>query len=214
MIHIVISIDPSTQFLFGIIENLKTSKIPCNTIEIHPNDDSYSICKSTLSELPRESTILFLGHGQADKLYGGESDNYPKQAIIKRNEMSIFQGQQLIALACNSSDLLKSSFRLAKTNKAIGFGNLPTEMFEIETNRRLAVKEITQETIDKFKNAIVEVISASIIKCYWNYEGDLTTIKDYIILLINKKINWAILNERDRNLADLLFKMRTEISIY
>lgn len=216
MIYIIISIDPSTKFLFEIVNNLKANKnINFETIEIHPNDKSYQDSLEAISKLKKNSTICFFGHGQPNQIYGGEIPNiYPKKAFIKLNEMSIFQEQSLFLLACNSSNLIKSSYRNSKFKKAIGFGGLPTSKEEVLNDKKLSEENISDNTIENFKKVIIETISESLIFYLKSDKNDFIFLKDYLSLLIDKKINESILVNRDRNLADILFRMRNEMVIY
>lgn len=211
MIHIIISIDPSTQFLFEIIAEIKQYGTNCNVYEIHPNNESYSKTFDIISNLERNSRVLFLGHGQSNQLYGGECiDSFPKKAFIKLNEMSIFKEQHLFLLACNSADLIKSSFRQSKTIKSIGFGELPTSIEEVEKDKKLSSEGISEKTIEDFKNEIVYTVSNALI----SYYDDFNKLSDYLALLLDQRINYAVLVKKDRNLADLLFKMRYEMVLY
>ena len=175
MIVVIISIDPSTLFLFKIIEELKSNSIEFLTIEVHPNNESYKDCLEQLKNLPENTTILFLGHGQDDQIYG---------------------------------------FRIAKTNKAIGFGPLPTEMEEVDNDKKLANEGITLDTIELFKQAINETIILSLLEYFKDESKDFIYLKDYLNLLLNKRINKAIFEEDNRNLADLLFNMKNDMVIY
>lgn len=211
MIHIIIPTDPSTHFLYGIIDSLKSSKINFNLIEIEANDESYLKSKKTITSLDKESIIIFLGHGQENSLYGGENlPDYQKKVFVKRDEMKIFENQFLFILACDSSDLLKSSFKHSKFIKSIGFGGLPTSRKEVDNNKKISGEEISEETIDKFKASIVDAVSKALIL----YTNDFIYLKDYLKLLLDKKINDAVLINHDSNLADLLFRMRSEMTIY
>ncbi|MBW2962943.1 hypothetical protein [Mesonia aestuariivivens] len=215
MIIVIISIDPSTKFLFDIVDRLKSNSIVFELIEIHPNTDSYKSCLDNIAKLPENTTILFLGHGQDDKIYGGELlDDFPKQPLVKRNEMGIFKNQNLFLLACDSASLIKSSFRIAKTNKAIGFGPLPTEIEEVESDKKLANEGITLETIELFKQAINETVILSLLEYFKDESKDFIFLKDYLNLHLNKRINKAILEDENRNLADLLFNMKNDMVIY
>lgn len=215
MIHIIISVDPSTKFLYGIIEFLNSKAIKFNLIEIHANDESYEIAKITISNIAKGSNILFLGHGRDDKIYGGENlPLYEKKSLANREEMKIFEAQKIFILACNSSDLLKSTFILSKYQKAIGFGGLPTSEEEIEDDKKLSLIGISTETINKFKGAIIDTVSKALLTYLEKGDDDFHYLKDYLVLLIDRRINIAVLQEKDTNLGDLLFNMRNEISLY
>lgn len=211
MIKIIISIDPSTRFLFKIIKNLQINGIEFQLTEIHPNEHSYSASFEVISKFDRNSIIIFLGHGQSNQLYGGEYlDSFPKKPFIKLNEMNIFKDQYLFLLACDSASLIKSSFRQSKTNKSIGFGGLPTSIEEVENDKKLSVEGISEKTIEDFKTEIVDTVSIALTYYY----NDFNRLTDYLTIFIDQRINNAILVKKDRNLADLLFKMRNEMVLY
>ena len=211
MIYIIISIDPSTQFLFEIINNLKKSGLEFKVLEIHPNEESYAKTLEEISSLEKKSKIIFLGHGQSNQLYGGESLNlFPKKAFVKLTEMNIFQEQNLFLLACDSASLIKSSFRQSRVIKSIGFGGLPTSLEEVEKDKKLSAEGISEQTIEDFKNEIVNTVSIALAL----HHKDFNRLSDYLTLLIDQRINNAILVKKDRNLADLLFKMRYEMVLY
>ncbi|PCI35466.1 MAG: hypothetical protein COB60_02890 [Flavobacteriaceae bacterium] len=215
MIIVIISVDPSTKFLFEIVESLKSNSIEFKLIEVHPNEDSYKSCLDNIAKLPENTTILFLGHGQDNQIYGGELlDDFPKQSLVKKNEMGIFKNQNLFLLACDSASLIKSSFRIAKTKKAIGFGPLPTEIEEVESDKKLANEGITLDTIELFKQAINETVILSLLEYFKDESIGFIFLKDYLNLHLNKRINKAILEENNRNLADLLFNMKNDMVIY
>jgi hypothetical protein len=188
MITVIISVDPSTNFLYSIVENMKSNSIEFELIEVHPNEESYKSCLDNISNIPENNTILFLGHGQ--------------------------ENQNLFLLACDSASLIKSSFRIAKTNKAIGFGPLPTEMEEVKNDKKLATAGITLDTIELFKQAINETVILSLLEYFKDESKDFIFLKDYINLHLNKRINKAILEEGNKNLADLLFNMKNDMVIY
>lgn len=211
MIYIIISIDPSTQFLFEIINNLEKNGLEFKVLEIHPNEESYAKTLEEISKFEKKSQIIFLGHGQSNQLYGGESLNlFPKKAFVKLNEMNIFQEQNLFLLACDSASLIKSSFRQSRVIKSIGFGGLPTSLEEVEKDKKLSAEGISEQTIEDFKNEIVNTVSIALAL----HHKDFNRLSDYLTLLIDQRINNAILVKKDRNLADLLFKMRYEMVLY
>ena len=211
MIYIIISIDPSTQFLFEIINNLKKSGLEFKVLEIHPNEESYAKTLEEISSFEKKSKIIFLGHGQSNQLYGGESLNlFPKTAFVKLTEMNVFQEQNLFLLACDSASLIKSSFRQSRVIKSIGFGGLPTSLEEVEKDKKLSAEGISEQTIEDFKNEIVNTVSIALAL----HHKDFNRLSDYLTLLIDQRINNAILVKKDRNLADLLFKMRYEMVLY
>lgn len=211
MIQIIISIDPSTEFLFEIINKLKSYAIDFNITELHPTNKSYSEAYKKLNTFDKNSVILFLGHGTDEKLYGGENlPVFEKKEFIKLQQMNVFENQNLFALSCNSADLIKKSLRLSKMSKSIGFGGLPTSKEEVDDDKRLREQGVSAQTIQDFKNEIVYTVSNAFSQHY----QDFNKLSDYLILLLDQRINNAVLVKNDRNLADLLFKMRYEMVLY
>lgn len=211
MINFVISIDESTTFLFEIVKIIESKGIQTCVFEIHPNEDSYREQLEKVSLIEKKSTIIFLGHGQSDRLYGGELiDVFEKRAFVLLRQMNVFQDQNLFLLACDSAELIKSSFKQSKTIKSIGFGGLPTSKEEIENDRKFANEGITVETIEEFKNEMVKTIAHSLSIHY----RDFNLLKDYLILLLDSRINNALLIKKNSHLAELLFKMRNELVLY
>lgn len=211
MIQIIISIDTSTQFLFEIINNLKNNGIDFGVFEIQPNEESYAKTFEEISKFEKNSQIIFLGHGQSNQLFGGEClKSFPKKAFVKLNEMNIFQEQYLFLLACDSASLIKSSFSQSRVIKSIGFGGLPTSLEEVEKDKKLSGEGISEKTIEDFKTEIVNTVSIALSL----HHKDFNKLSDCLILLLDQRINNAVLVKKDRNLADLLFKMRNEIVLY
>lgn len=211
MIQIIISIDPSTQFLFEIIDKLKSCQVDYNLTELYPSNKSYLETYDLVSKFDKNSVIVFLGHGTDEKLFGGEQlPDFEKKEFIKLRQMSVFENQNLFILSCKSADLLKKSHRLSKIKKSIGFGSLPTSKEEVEDDKRLREQGVLLSTIEDFKNEMVSTVSNAISLHY----QDFNKLSDYLTLLLDQRINNAILIKKDRNLADLLFKMRKEIVLY
>ena len=127
--------------------------------------------------------------------------------------MNIFKDKYLILLTCDSAELLKSSFRQAKMIKSIGFGALPTEIEELDNNKKFANVGITKATIDLFRSVIVSTVSDAIVHSL-KYKIDFIQTKDYLTFLLNKKINSVILEDNNENLGDLIYQMKYELVQY
>jgi len=212
IIHIIVSIDPSTEFLFKVISSLGHLNI--NLIKIEPSDKSYKEGVENISKISKHSNIIFLGHGTSRILYGGESESFQKKELISIKTMNIFKNQNIFLLACDSALLLKSAFRFSQIKKSIGFGSLPTSIEEIENDKKLSKSGITDEIIEEYKKEIVDVVSSAFNYLYQNTNIDFIVLKDYIDLLLLKKINKTVLEYNNPLLADLLHKMKKEMVIY
>ena len=95
-------------------------------------------------------------------------------------------------------------------NKSIGFGGLPTSKKEVGDDKRLREQGVSEQTIQDFKNEIVYTISNAFSQHY----QDFGKLIDHLTVLLDQRINNAVLVKKDRNLADLLFKMRSEMVLY
>ena len=211
MIHIIFPIDPTTDFLSKITTEIE-KYVSINLIEVHPSIDSYKTALLEIRKIPDGATVLFMGHGQDRILYGGGNIEFEKRVLIRRTELEIFRNKNLFALACSSSDLLKSTLSQSGIRNSIGFKDLPTEMDEVINNRRLMEAGINQEIINDYKNALVEVVSGAFLHNIKHEVVDFHGLYDYLRLLINRKINEAVLSHNKRQLADLLFKMKSEMA--
>jgi hypothetical protein len=215
MTTIIFPVDKSTDFLNQIVENLNNSVVEFDLIKIFPTNESYDSAVKKIIEIKDDELIIFLGHGSPEMLYGGESDEFDKKAFVKLKTMYLFKNKNLFLLACDSTSLLKSSFKIAEIKKSIGFGPLPTDMSELNSNKFKSLGA-NEETIRLFKDKIVNLISNSLIY-YLNNSSktkNMIDLKEYLILLINKDISETILIKKNRPLADLLFYMRTDLNLY
>jgi hypothetical protein len=136
--------------------------------------------------------------------------DFRKKEFIKLTQMNVFENQNLFALSCNSAGLIKKSYKLSKLNKSIGFGGLPTSKDEIEDDKKLREQGVSESTIEDFKSEIVNIASIALAL----HHNDFNKLSDYLTLLLDQRINNAVLVKKDRNLADLLFKMRYEMVLY
>lgn len=212
---IIFPTDKSTSFLKTIIKNLEDKNIEFDLLDVLPDQKAYDSVIEKLTIIDDDDLVIFLGHGSPDRIYGGESEGFEKKHLVKNSEMSIFKNKNLFLLACDSSSLLKSSFNIAKIKKSIGFGPLPTDLIELNSNKFKALGA-TEETIEEFKIQIINIISSCLIHFLLEKKNQMSMLdlKDYIVLLINKEINNSILTNKNRPLADLLFFMKTDLAVY
>lgn len=127
--------------------------------------------------------------------------------------MSIFKGRNIFILACDSTELLRQSFQQSGIKKSIGFGALPTDLKEVENNKKLSGQDINQDVINLYKEVIVKSISTALCN-YLLKHKDFINLYNYLRLLLNKEINDSVLSSKNRILADLIYKMRDEMKVY
>lgn len=215
-INIIYPHDPTTTFLLSIVDFLdkKHSRDNFNLIEVHPSNESYAKCIDAVHQISDNSIILFMGHGQPELLYGAENDTFEKKPLVKKGDMKIFRGKHLFSLSCNSNELLRTTFTQSGFINSMGFGSLPTEMIEVENNKKLKDQGITETVIKRYKDILVELVSLSFSELITK-KHTFSELSNYFTLRLNKKISEVILEDKtskeNRLLSNLLFQMRSEM---
>jgi len=216
VIYLIYPIDPTTEFLLDIPKRIafKHGAKSVHLIEVHPSDKSYEKALIEIQDIPSNSMVLFMGHGQADKLWGAESETYPKKTFISKAQSKIFSEKNLFLLSCNSNEFLKGTFSFSKVIASIGFGSLPTEMAEVEGSKKLIQQGVNEVIIKKYKDIIVELVSRSFIEMI-EMDESFPQLSRNFMLRLNRKISQVILDDtksvENRILADLLFQMKSEM---
>jgi hypothetical protein len=209
MLYFIYPKDETTEFLEPIyLEALSVFGEEIVTL-ISFEENSYEENFELVRALPSSSNIIFLGHGRNNRLYGLFDKSYTP--FVESNKMWVFNEQNLFALACKSTHLLTYCFHRTSISHSIGFGNLPTSTDEVDEIKKIKHLQISDDDIEEFKSIIVEVVSLSIIKFY--KEGlCFSHIYKHLRLLLNIKMNNAVLINKNRNLAELVFQMLADMS--
>ncbi len=211
MIYIVYPDDPSTAFLKPIVTSLQASGVELHVIKVEASDDSYKSAFEEVNNISKSAFTMFMGHGTDDELLGGESSNFKRKPFIKKNEMGIFKQKDVLFLSCNSEGLIKNARRIAGFSSSLSFGALPTSYQEVENNRKLNKLGLTNDSIDEFKeilvNSVLEAVQYSLGK-----DCSLETVYNYLRLLINRKISSLVLEDNNTSLANLLFQVKQEMT--
>ena len=209
MLYFIYPKDETTKFLepiyLEVLSVFGEERVTLISFEKNSYKENFDIVK----ELPSGSNIFFLGHGRDNRLYGLFDESLTP--FIESNKMWVFNDQNLFALACKSTHLLTYCFHRTSISHSIGFGNLPTSTEEVDEIKKIKHLDISDEDIEEFKNIIIEVVSLSIIKFY-NEELCFSDIYKHLRLLLNKKMNNAVLVSKNRNIAELIFQMLSDMS--
>jgi hypothetical protein len=212
MIFLVYPSDPSTHFLQQLLdqfsESIKVKKV-C-LIVCEASDMSYEEARRAMKETPEGSTIIFMGHGTPDKLYGGTNDNFSRKAFITIRDMPAFTNRTLIFMSCYSANFLKASRQIRNYNNSIGFGLLPSDLNEMQNKSQLNKLDFNESDINQFRQCLIEIFS-ELTNHLLTTNKSVEQVVDHIKLFINCKINSCILNEDNSKLANLLFYMNSEI---
>ncbi|MBN9483398.1 MAG: hypothetical protein BGO70_13025 [Bacteroidetes bacterium 43-93] len=213
---IILPFDNSTVFLREITSYIKNKidKAKFSIFYVDPTHESHLKCKNEIAELPKNSTIIFLGHGSSYSLHGAKDEKFElKNFISSREDQVLFQSQKLFLLSCYSIEFLK---RLDKRYlvAGIGFGNLPTEWDEILAERELdasAYADITENILKEFKKLLINIIKFSLVEAFSEDHsfGDLYL---RIRLRLNKNITSLLLSKvkQDQILARFLYNIKTD----
>ena len=200
--------DGTTTFLKPLVEHIKNMLAPVIVgYDIDSEDDPLEIIYQAITDA---DTIFFLGHGTSDKLYASTVDNL---TLFDKNNIDLLSGKRLFLLSCNSADFIKKQ----RLNKAFGFGMLPTSLDDVRKWKYLHcihIENFTKEDISIYNNAIVEILTHSIM---------VDSIADYILLKERIKFQTSIEivkcltqhrnNVNCRILADLLYYFSKDIMV-
>lgn len=209
MLFFIYPKDETTEFLEPIYLEAKDSVGEDNVTLISFDNRSYQENFEQVKNLPKGSNIIFLGHGRENRLYGLFDESF--EPFVESNKMWVFNEKNLFALACKSTHLLTYCFHRTSINHSIGFGHLPTSVEEVDEIKKIKHLKVSDDEIEEFKSIIVEAVSMSIIKFY-NEGLCFSQIYNHLRLLLNKKMNDAVLVYKNRNLAELIFQMLADMS--
>jgi hypothetical protein len=209
MLFFIYPKDETTEFLEPIYLAAKSSLGEGNVCLISFEKNTYEENFNLVKDLPKDSNIIFLGHGRDNRLYGLYDESYTP--FVESNKMWVFDEKNLFALACESTHLLTYCFHRTNISHSIGFDRLPTSIEEVDLIKKIKHLKISDDDIEEFKNIIVETVSLSIIKFY-SEKSCFSGIYKHLRLLLNKKMNDAVLVNKNRNLAELIFQMLAGMS--
>lgn len=102
-------------------------------------------------------TVFFLGHGTSTSLYAKLNE------VILFNEcnISLLKDKHLFLLACNSDQFIKTY----KLSDSIGFGFLPTSLYDARHIRKLhsmRIEHLKENDIDSYNTALVNALISTI----------------------------------------------------
>lgn len=216
MVYFIYPTDDTTAFLLDIPKRIaaKVGSDKLEIITIFPNDSSYTEALEKITQLPKNSLVVFMGHGQADKLWGAESAAFEKKPFVSKSQAKVFSDKFLFCLSCNSNDFLRGTFGFSKIINSVGFGSLPTEMVEVQNSKKLKEMGVNEEVINQYKEILVELVSESFSRSIKD-NSSFNELSSFFSLLLNRKISQVVLDDKKsqdkRVLSDLLFQMKSEM---
>lgn len=206
--------DSTTDFLEEVVVHLfqTVHSALFSLMRIEPSDESHQYSLEQIQNSVHD-TILFLGHGTSDSLSGACEGKYRKEKFITTKDFGVFNGKRLILVSCDSCTLIRKG-KAYGFKEAIGFGDLPTDWNDIHSAREAdinAYKGFTEQTIESFRNCLVEIVKYSI-PDFLNNNLTLSEFYNLIFLRINKRIARHYIANRKINLplSDTLLRMKQE----
>lgn len=204
---IIYPTDPSTKFLKEIVTNIaKYTDFDFDNVKPEEYDQTLDF----LADKEDSNTILFLGHGYSDGLYGGCYVPSGKKILIsKKNADQILLDKKIILFACKSSEFLKSLNNIFHV--AIGFGNIKTDKEDL-VNRKEKKRYRDYNIFIIFRKNLVTLFSKSIEESIlegYNFQQFYNLLK----LRMNKCICKLSLSREpiDKLVAELMFELKTEM---
>ena len=206
---IIYPTDPTTKFLSDIVDAAKKN-ILCEVDRVKP--DFYKTTLELIDSIPQSRTLLFLGHGFSEGLYGGCYVADGRLVLLRKDQgENIFKNKKVIFFCCRSSEFI-SSFE-DTFEVAIGFGDIKTTKADLilakdkkKYRDNNSIKIFRENLIILFTNSFLE-------SCRMNY----TFLQYYnsLKLRINKCIcKFSLSKDPDERLAgELMFELKKEMII-
>lgn len=178
--------------------------------EIKANHSNIQDTLNKISQKPKNSVIVFLGHGHSNGLYApNDRDNI---IINKDIGNKLFINKNVLLLSCNSNQFIE---KLKTYKHIIGFGNILSSMKEvnIEADFTGNIRDIDDKDIEWFNNTYILSIIKSL-KHLLKGQIEFSEVAKYIEFYINKEINRilrdkTIINRKER--ARLLFEFKNDM---
>lgn len=203
--------DPTTNFLLPIYECL--SRLPNfrgyrnNTIL----QDNRTQIIDALTKAETSSTIVFLGHGASNKLYGSVDIDDSKQVLLDDSNIELFDNFNTICVSCRSAEFLKKCH-----GSFIGFGDITSDFQEVLATRQFEdayyLSWAEETDINLFNNLFVQILRKTIeyTKC-----ADIRLMYRILELYINKTISHLLIERKFNNyrhIADMFYNLLEDIS--
>lgn len=213
MKYLIFPDDPSIYFMSSVLKKIE-NYIEDGTVKLIKclaSNDGYNESKALIQAIPQNAKVIFIGHSTPSLLYGGMSECYPRQSLVKLSEMSLFKDKELLLVSCFSNQLLFSSRGHRNYSKCMGFGLLPSEIEEVSAHRGFRELSLEIEDIEAFKSELSELIAGTVEYLLYN-DACLEKVFSYFKVTANKRVSEIILAKGNRKVANILFYVVNELS--
>lgn len=202
-ILIVHALDETTQFLLPFKEEFSEFYW-----EIKADHSNIQDTLNKISQKPKNSVIVFLGHGHSTGLYApNDRDNI---FIDKDKGNELFINKNILLLSCNSNQFIE---KLETYKHIIGFGDILSSMEEVRIRSENEANIcISDEDIKWFNDTYIQSIIKTL-RHLLKGQIEFSEVAKYIEFYINKEINQILrdktMNRKER--AKLLFEFKNEM---
>ncbi|MFI3297764.1 MAG: hypothetical protein R3Y59_09105 [bacterium] len=203
--------DTTTDFLEPIFNAAKNMSEDFAGYRIDTtNEGDVTRLKTRIEALDNNCTIVFLGHGASNCLYGTPTKG-KNEVLFTQKQLSVIKNKTNFIFACNSNELLNS----LKSDHYIGFGDMPTDYSEVISEREFSdptyLSSITEQDLAEYRRLIVDIVVKAITK---SKLVSLSELVRYLMLFANIAIV-EILTSKNicnfRMLADLIYDWKDAI---
>jgi hypothetical protein len=184
----------STKFLNSIqvsIKHILGDRFHC--YKIKPTVESHVRCLAEISVHDSNESIIFLGHGRNNSLFGADfpstygfvSDDYLaenpheehlSETFISSENVSVFNSKKVFCLTCNSADGLGELAIEAGAKVFFGFGDIPTDNLADQDSRLY---------LDRWKSPMPDRLTSI-------FKGEIQLIvKSSLLISLNRKLSYG-----------------------
>ncbi len=187
--------------------------------KVKPNDKSHDDCLKRVQS-GSEEFVIFLGHGQSNKLFGAISRNtdiittdfssqYKSDNFINKGNIEVFKGKNVFCLSCYSNEYLGKWAYENGANSFIGFGNIPTDWEDSYEKTFLSKKDFYLH-----RRLITEIVLNSLLIAI-NEKYNMGQLVSLIKILTNNYIFELIKGNRTHKwVIDNLYSFKKNIKLF
>lgn len=141
MVYVINPIDPTIKCLRRLAKNLDTKTKHVELLFVYPGVPSKENAHHIISKMPSGTSIIFMGHGRSDALFGSkgihwnamiESEDpdlpvkyFNDENFINKDTFGLLSEKRLVLFACNSVGLGEKLIDYG-ASVVLGFTRLPT----------------------------------------------------------------------------------------
>jgi hypothetical protein len=212
--------DKSTAFLNVLVKRLEKAfpkQFYC--LKVKATIDDHQKCLELIAALPPQNLILYLGHGESDKLLGANDENaavefknFRKKGFINKTNIDILSNKKVICISCRSNEKLGKMAEKTNCQTFVGFGSIPTDWI-IEADE----VNIQPNDVDWFNKLFCKVMSDALIYAI-HHQFNFDQFERVLKLMTNHMIIRQLHPKKEVANAwwvdESLYKLKDEVKIF